>query len=199
MKQLHRKDLFSWSVFNEERNIDFHGTLWVRETGNILIDPMPMSEHDRNHLEKLGGAAHLLITNSDHVRDSQNLVESTGARCWGPVAEKGSFPVSCDEWLGEGDQPLPGLRVFAMEGSKTPGELAFLLENTTLITGDLIRAHEGGRLCMLPEAKLQDRHAAITSVKRMASLKDIETVLPGDGWPVFSKGAEALKQITDRL
>jgi len=186
-------------VFNEERNIDFHGTLWVRESGNVLIDPMPMSEHDRNHLEKLGGAAHLLITNSDHVRDSQNLVESTGARCWGPVAEKGSFPVSCDEWLGEGDQPLPGLRVFAMEGSKTPGELAFLLENTTLITGDLIRAHEGGRLCMLPEAKLQDRNAAITSVKRMASLKDIETVLPGDGWPVFSKGAEALKQIVDRL
>ena len=86
----------------------------------------------------------MLITNSDHVRDSQNLVESTGAQCWGPVAEKGSFPVSCDEWLGEGDQPLPGLRVFAMEGSKTPGELAFLLENTTLITGDLIRAHEGG-------------------------------------------------------
>ena len=199
MKQLHRKDLFSWSEFNEERNIDFHGTLWVRESGNILIDPMPMSEHDRNHLEKLGGAVHLLITNSDHVRDSQNLVESTGARCWGPVAEKGSFPVSCDEWLGEGDQPLPGLRVFAMEGSKTPGELAFLLENTTLITGDLIRAHEGGRLCMLPEAKLQDRHAARISVKRMASLKDIEAVLPGDGWPVFSKGAEALKQIVDRL
>ncbi|MDP6382306.1 MAG: MBL fold metallo-hydrolase, partial [SAR324 cluster bacterium] len=27
MKQLHRKDLFSWSVFNEERNIDFHGIL----------------------------------------------------------------------------------------------------------------------------------------------------------------------------
>ena len=88
-------------MFNEERNIDFHGILWVRESGNVLIDPMPMSEHDRNHLEKLGGAAHLLITNSDHVRDSQNLVESTGARCWGPVAEKGGFPVSCDEWLGE--------------------------------------------------------------------------------------------------
>ncbi|MEC7540591.1 MAG: MBL fold metallo-hydrolase, partial [SAR324 cluster bacterium] len=46
MKQLHRKDLFSWSVFNEERNIDFHGILWVRENGNVLIDPMPMSVHD---------------------------------------------------------------------------------------------------------------------------------------------------------
>ena len=57
-------------MFNEERNIDFHGILWVRENGNVLIDPMPMSEHDLNHLENLGGAAHLLITNSDHVRDA---------------------------------------------------------------------------------------------------------------------------------
>ncbi|MEC8272989.1 MAG: hypothetical protein VX030_11650 [SAR324 cluster bacterium] len=195
MKQLHRKDLFSWSVFNEERNIDFHGILWVRENGNVLIDPMPMSEHDLNHLEKLGGAAHLLITNSDHVRDAQNLVKRTGAKTWGPMAEKENFPFPCDDWLGEGDQPVSGLSVFALEGSKTPGELAFLLENTTLITGDLIRAHEGGKLCMLPDAKLKDRQAAVASVKRMASLENIQAVLPGDGWPIFSQGKEALNQL----
>ena len=87
------------------------------------------------------------------------------------------------------------MSVFALEGSKTPGELAFLLENTTLITGDLIRAHEGGKLCMLPDAKLKDRQAAVKSVKRMASLEKIQAVLPGDGWPIFSQGKEALNKL----
>lgn len=182
-------------MFNEERNIDFHGILWVRENGNVLIDPMPMSEHDLNHFENLGGAAHLLITNSDHVRDAQNLVKRTGVKTWGPMAEKENFPFPCDGWLSEGDQPVSGLSVFALEGSKTPGELAFLLENSTLITGDLIRAHEGGKLCMLPDAKLKDRQAAVASVKRMASLENIQAVLPGDGWPIFSQGKEALNQL----
>ena len=50
MKQLHRKDLFCWSVFDKERNIDFNSVLWVRDAGNVLIDPLPMSEHDHEHL-----------------------------------------------------------------------------------------------------------------------------------------------------
>ncbi|MDP1774645.1 MAG: MBL fold metallo-hydrolase, partial [Methylobacter sp.] len=50
MKLLHRKDLFGWSDFNRERNLDFHCVLWVRDGGNVLIDPLPMSEHDHSHL-----------------------------------------------------------------------------------------------------------------------------------------------------
>ena len=96
-------------MFNEERNIDFHGILWVRENGNVLIDPMPMSEHDLNHLENLGGAAHLLITNSDHVRDAQNLVKRTGAKTWGPMAEKENFPFPCDCLLYTSPSPRDGL------------------------------------------------------------------------------------------
>jgi hypothetical protein len=48
LKKLHRTDLFGWSVFDEERNIDFNGTLWVRPQGNVLIDPLPLIEHDKS-------------------------------------------------------------------------------------------------------------------------------------------------------
>ena len=51
MKQLHRPGLFAWSTFDESKNIDFNGTLWVREGGNVVIDPMPMTPHDQAHLE----------------------------------------------------------------------------------------------------------------------------------------------------
>jgi len=51
----------------------------------------------------------------------------------GPRAERGRLGVECTLWLGEDDQPAPGLRVLGLEGSKTPGELAPLLEEAPLL------------------------------------------------------------------
>lgn len=199
MKQLHRQDLFGWSEFNEERNIDFHGVLWVRPEGNILIDPVPLCEHDLEHLKQLGGAAWIIITNSDHLRDAATLAKVTGAKLAGPEAENNSFPIACELWLSDGEQPVPGLRVIALQGSKTPGELALLLDGDTLITGDLVRCHQGGRLTMLPDPKLSDKQAAIASVKKLAQIEGITAVLTGDGWPIFRDGSLLLKELADSL
>jgi Metallo-beta-lactamase superfamily len=195
MKQLHRKDLFGWSEFNKERNLDFHSVLWVREGGNVLIDPLPMSEHDHRHLQKLGGVNFIVITNSDHYRDTGHIANTTGAVIYGPAGEEDIFPISCQRWIHDNEEVVPGLIAYQLNGSKTPGELALLLENTTLITGDLIRCHIGGELCLLPEAKLTDLTKAIQSVKRIADLPGIKAVLPGDGWPLFNHGSEALHRL----
>ena len=197
MKRLHRKDLFGWSVFDESRNIDFHGLAWVREGGNVLVDPVPMSAHDEAHLRELGGAATIIVTSSDHTRDAVALAEKLDAKIFGPRAEQKGFPIRCDGWLGQDDTVVPGLVVHEVAGSKTPGELALVLEGTTLITGDLVRAHEGGRLCILPDAKLADAGAARSSARRLAALPGIEAVLVGDGWPVFRHGGEALRELID--
>ena len=53
MKKLHRSDLYCCSVFDEERNIDFNGSLWVSPLGNVLIDPVRMEDYDKKHLESL--------------------------------------------------------------------------------------------------------------------------------------------------
>ena len=37
MKRLHRPNLYGWSVFNPDRDIDFHAVLWVRADGNIAF------------------------------------------------------------------------------------------------------------------------------------------------------------------
>lgn len=199
MKRLHRQDLYGWSEFNEDRNIDFHGLLWVRPNGNILIDPVPMSSHDLNHLMQLGGATWIIITNSDHVRDAANIARLTGAQLAGPQAESATFPILCNRWLGEGDELVPGLLTLELQGSKTPGELALLLDNDTLVTGDLVRAHEGGRLCILPDPKLSDKNLAIASAQRLAGLPDIKAVLTGDGWPIFRDGHLRLNELLNTL
>jgi hypothetical protein len=199
LKRLHRPDLYGWSVFDEARDIDFHSVVWVRPQGNVLIDPLAMCEHDLGHLRQLGGASRIVITNSDHVRDAARLAMATGAELLGPKGEADAFPLRCARWLAEGEQVVPGLEVIEMRGSKTPGELALILDASTLITGDLIRAHEGGRLCLLPEAKLSDKSLAIASVRRVAELSRLEAVLPGDGWPVFSHAREALGELLSSL
>lgn len=195
MKRLHRLDLWSWSVFDEARNIDFHGLLWVRPGGNVAIDPLPQSDHDRRHLLSLGGAATIVLTSSDHIRGAVELAAATGAAVMGPAGERDSFPIPCDRFLADGDEVVGGLTALALDGSKTPGELALVLEGSTLVTGDLVRAHRGGGLDLLPDAKLVDRAAAIASVRRLAALPGIDAVLVGDGWPVFRGGAAALAEL----
>ncbi|MFP6814968.1 MAG: hypothetical protein VB949_04770 [Pseudomonadales bacterium] len=197
MKRLHRNDLYSWSVFDKRLNIDFHSVLWVRPGGNVVIDPLPLSDHDASHIDQLGSVSTIVITNSDHARASKHLAEATGARLVGPADERNQL--ECDAWLNDGDSVVPGLTVISLNGSKTPGELALLLEETTLITGDLIRAHEAGKLCLLPDAKLSDKEKAVESVRRLSALPRIEAVLPGDGWPVFRGGGTALAELASEF
>lgn len=198
MRQLHRADLWSWSVFDQARNVDFNSLAWIRGQGNVLIDPLPMSEHDLRHLEALGGAAWIVITNSDHTRASAELAARFGAELAGPASEREQLGLACARWLSDGDELVPGLPVIELHGSKTPGELALLLEHTTLITGDLVRGQALGQLNLLPDAKLSDRAAALASVRRLAQLERVEAVLVGDGWPIARGGHARLLELATR-
>ncbi|MFY0525985.1 MBL fold metallo-hydrolase [Archangium gephyra] len=200
MKALHRKELYGWSVFDEARNLDFHSVLWVRPEGNVVIDPLPLSPHDAAHLRALGGVAWVVVTNSEHVRNTRELVSTFGAKVAGPRAEADTFPLQCDRWLSTGESLVPGLEALELHGSKTPGELALLLEDTTLVTGDLIRGHVGGRLNLLPDAKLKDSARARASVRELVERwPRIDAVLVGDGWPVFRGGRAALEELARAL
>jgi hypothetical protein len=197
VKQLHRPDLFGWSVFDTDRNLDFHGTAWIREGGNVLVDPVPMGDHDLAHLKELGGAAWIVITNSDHVRAADDLARTLFAKLAGPQAERDAMPLACDWWLADGDEVAPGMRVVELNGSKTRGELALFLAPDTLVCGDLVRGHVGGRLNLLPDAKLTDRAQALASVRRLADIEGVEAVLVGDGWPVFRDGRARLGELLE--
>jgi hypothetical protein len=199
MKQLHRPDLFGWSCFDEARNIDFHSVLWLRPEGNVAIDPLPQSPHDARHCQALGGVSLIVVTNSDHVRAAEVLAGAYAAPIAGPRAERDRFPIACQRWLGDGDEPVPGLLVYELHGSKTPGELALLLDRTSLITGDLVRGHSGGALNLLPDAKLADKAAATRSVARLAAIAGVQAVLVGDGWPVFRDGSRLLAELSASL
>ncbi len=196
VKATHRSDIFSFSEFDTARNLDFNGTFIVADAGNVLVDPVAMREHDLQHIASVGGVAHIVVTNSDHTRDTAALARRFGARVAGPAAERDAFPIACDAWLSTG--PALGLEVIELSGSKTPGELA-LIAGDTLITGDLVRGHVGGTLNLLPDPKLSDRAAAVASVTALAERTAIAAVLVGDGWPVFREGHHRLSELAASL
>jgi glyoxylase-like metal-dependent hydrolase (beta-lactamase superfamily II) len=141
-----------------------------------------------------------VITNSDHVRGAKEIAKAFGSKIAGPAAEKKAFPLPCDRWLAEGDELVPGLVAFELEGSKTPGELALVLDGTTLFAGDLIRAHRAGKLMtLLPEQNLKDPTLARASIARVAKRGGIEAVLVGDGWNIFGDGQKRLEELLASL
>lgn len=198
MKALHRPDLYSWSSFDAARNIDFHSHLWINQGGSLVVDPLPLSKHDRAHLAELAEIDWIVITNSDHVRDSFNLARELGVPIAGPAKEKDAFPIDCQRWLSDGDELVAGLRVIELEGSKTPGELALVLGDT-LLTGDLVRGPRAGRLDILPPDKLRDPALARKSVERLLALDPLDAILVGDGWPVFRDAKRALGELLARI
>lgn len=196
MKQLHRPDLFTWSAYDAPLRMDFNSVLWTRPDGNVLVDPLPLTTPDEQHLDELGGAAWIVVTSSAHVRGARELAARTGARVLGPRAEREGFPVPCERWLADGDEPIPGLMVRELHGSKTDGELALVLEETTALFGDLVRASRADALGLLPRKKLRDPARALESVRRVRALHPrIAHVLVGDGWCAFRNGGELLDEL----
>lgn len=200
MKRLHRADLYGWSAFQTHLDLDFNSVLWVRPEGNVAFDPLPLTEHDAAHLDKLGGAKHVVITNSRHVRGAAALLSKYDAELIAPAGERDTFPLPNARFVSDGDEPLPGLRALALGGSKTAGELALVLDGTTLITGDLVRSHRAGQLQILrPEQGLADRAQAAREVARLAALPGIEAILVGDGFCVYRDGARYLDELRASL
>jgi len=199
VKKLHRPDLFAWSCFDESRDLDFNGHLLVQAEGpNIAFDPMPPSDHDARQISDLGGVDLVMISTADHVRAAAAFVERWGAEVAAPAAERGLGELATlgvDHWL-EDDALRGGVRCLWMRGSKTPGELAFLLpDGETLITGDLVRGQRAGSLNLLPDEKLSDRGAALRSVARLAELGGVRAVLVGDGQSIYREGRERLREL----
>jgi uncharacterized cupin superfamily protein len=185
-------DLYCWSVFNEQRQIDFNGHLWRRDDGNVLVDPVPMIDSDMAQLDALGGAAWIVVTNRDHEREAAAFRERTGARIVAHEADVAALDVAVDRALVDGEELVPGLRAVHLEHGKSPGEIAlYWQERGALLAGDLVVGDPVGRISLLADDKLADAPAAALQCRKLLAL-DFDALLVGDGHSLVSDGREQL-------
>src|SRR5690606_33177175 len=102
MKRTHRPDLLCWSRFDESRDLDFNAWAWLRAGGTVLVDPLPLRDHDRAQIEASGPITHVIVTNSDHTRAAEELAAGYGAEVIGPAGERGRLGIACDRWVESG-------------------------------------------------------------------------------------------------
>jgi hydroxyacylglutathione hydrolase len=118
----------------------------------------------------------ILITHwhPDHTAGIGEVVAATGARVWGPEAERDRF-AGLDEGLGDGDRVQIGAlsaEVWAVPGH-TLGHIAFILPEAGLaFVGDTLFAGGCGRLF---EGTPEQMHA---SLQRLGTLPDATIVYP---------------------
>lgn len=188
MKRTRLPGLFTWSVWQPDRRIDFNGFLWVRPDGNVAFDPMPLGAEQTAIVEAEGGIAAIVLTNADHWRATTELRERFRAEVWAPEGDRDRFGERAEQVDGffthAGSLPVglgAEVAVHELRGGKSPVEIAFYLEPLrALLFGDVVRSHEVGRMCLLPDAKLADRDLVLRDLMRLRD-RNVDAVLLGDG------------------
>ena len=168
MKRLIFEDIYSWSVFSEARQIDFNGHLWIREEGNIAIDPVEMSDADRAQFEQLGGAKWIVITNRDHEREAAAFQEWTGAEVIVHEADADLLENKPSRTIRDGETIVPGLRAVHLPFGKSPGEIAlYFSDKQAVLFGDIVAGEPMGRLTLLANEKLEDAPKAAMQLRKV--------------------------------
>ena len=188
--------IWTWSVFNHERGINFNGYMVANEDGCVLIDPPPMTDQDLDQAGKIGPPSAILITNRHHTRDAM----TPAGRFKTPVLmhELDATAVPATVRLGgvfRGGDTLPGgLLVITLMAQKSPGETALLLSKANaIILGDALIGNPPGRFNLLPADKFADVTRARDGLRRLLDFP-FDAVLVGDGQSILTGGRAAVSE-----
>jgi len=193
MKRLAFANLYTWSVYSEEKQFDFNGYLWVRPEGNILIDPVAMLPADLAQLDAVGGATLIVLTNRDHEREAAALQQRTGAQIVAHQMEAPLFEVKVDRTVTDGEEIVPDLQSLHLEHGKTPGEMALLWQGGRVaFIGDFLWGVPAGSLALGAEPRLQDPAKAALQVRKLLARPQLDTLLLGDGFPLLTGARTAM-------
>jgi uncharacterized cupin superfamily protein len=190
--------LYSWSVFDEEKQFDFNGHLWVRAEGNVLIDPVPMGTADRAQLDALGGAKVIVLTNRDHDRAALGFREQTGAQLIAHEADAPLFDFPIDRTVTDGEEIVPDLRVLHLEHGKSPGEIALVWRGGAVaFIGDFVWGAPAGALSFGAPPRVSDPVQALLQLRKLLAIRTLDALLLGDGHSLYAGAREALLKLLE--
>lgn len=191
MQQLALRGMAMWSVWQPDRAMFFNSFFVERESGNVIVDPLTASEDVIAYLKGHGGVAWIVITNRDHERRARDLAAAFGAKIATGEKEAALLSGPADRLLRSGDTIADGIDVIALEGGKTPGEIALhLREHKAAIVGDALWGDPAGSLRLPPDEKLIDPAKAVLSLRQIWALR-LDVLLVGDGACIFA-GADTV-------
>ena len=191
------KDVYTWSVYSEEKKLNFNGHFIASQHplfGNVVIDPPQASDSDLEQMESLGFVQHIIITNRDHIRWSEEFQQKFGAKIHMNTNDITNSAMVSDRNFKNGDMIAGFLEAVVIPNNKSPGETAlFWAERKTLFLGDALIGKPPGAVTLLPEEKYDDIQRAKAGISILQKL-DFEHLLLGDGASILHNGKEVVSQ-----
>jgi len=199
MKQIF-PGIHTWSVFNQEKGLEFNGHLVVNDEGCALIDPPPMSDEDASQAEELGPPSVIIITNCHHTRGAMAFASRWHAPILLNEKDAGALPptVRLGGIYRDGDRLAAGLLVVGLEDQNSPGESALLCGKAgAIIMGDALIGKPPGSFSLLPAEKYKDVAAARRGLRKLLE-HSFDAVLLGDGTSLIRDGRRAVEAFLAR-
>ncbi len=189
-------DIWTWKRWQSDRSMDFN-SWFCKSDVNVVFDPLEPDPDDLRQIEEMGGVDWVVVTNRDHERSTKLFVERFEAKVAAGDGDADQLSVRVTQRLGD-DELFHGWRVIALDGFKSPGEIAlYSSARGTVILGDSLLGDPAGSLRFMPDGKLEDPERAVLSMRRVRGAVRLDNILVGDGAPVYGNGRAALGRSID--
>lgn len=193
-------DIFTWSEYSEEKQLNFNGYYIARLGESLLIDPPELDEAGLVELKALilknsdCPLRAIYLTNVHHDRMSLPLKEEFSIPICIHEKDKDSLEFSPDKTFADGDSGPCGLKIIHFRHQKSPGESAFLLSGIkTLIVGDALIGKIPGKVNLLPAEKYTDIQRAKEGLRILLEY-EFDTLLVGDGHSILNNAKKVVKE-----
>ncbi len=192
-------EIYTWSIFNEEKKLDFNGLYLKTPGGPLLIDPPSMQEADIREVEGLGIPQKILLSNKHHTRASAQHRERWDAKIFIHEDDQPLMEIPVDGTFSDGELLSEVIEAIRIPNAKTPGECAFHWKQLgILILGDALIGDPPGSLRMLPDEKFKDPLATRQGLSVLRGLSH-DRLLVGDGKSILENSRKVLEDFLNNI
>lgn len=189
-------DIWQWSWFSQEKQIDFNGLFMAVGEHRVLVDPPPMMAEEMTHVRQAGHLDYIVITNRDHEREVETYRKEFGCRVLVPEIDAPEMTIKADKTYKDGELLPGGIWVVHLKDQKSPGECGLFLERGkgVMVLGDALIGKPPGALSMLPPHKYADPTRARASLRRLLNY-NFDTLLVGDGTSILTGAKDTVARM----
>ena len=195
MKQI-LPDIWQWSWFSDEKQLDFNGLFLMIGEHKILVDPPPMTAEARAVVRRQEPIDYILITNRDHIRESVAYQAEFKCQLRVPEADVAQMDVKPTATYKDGELLPGGIWAIHLKDQKSPGESALFIERGrgVLIVGDALIGKPPGFARLLPPEKYVDVQKAKDGLCRLLKY-NFDSLLVGDGASILVGAKQQVEQL----
>ncbi|MBS0154285.1 MAG: hypothetical protein JSS38_06815 [Nitrospira sp.] len=195
MKQI-LPNIWQWSWFSDEKQLDFNGLLLTIGEHTILVDPPLMTPEARAIVRRHEPIDYIVLTNRDHLREAPAYQAEWHCQLYVPEADAAQMEVNPTKTYKDGELLPGGIWAIQLQDQKSPGESALFIERGrgVLIVGDALIGHPSGALRVLPPEKYADPAKAKAALRRLLRY-NFDSLLVGDGVSILAEAKQQVEQL----